>query len=145
MGKTLVKAKIENQYDIHDAAEGRLPLEKIRAVEVDDALADTGATMLCLPKRLVRQLGLTRYRTRRVRTSAGLVNADVYRGVQLTVQGRDCNVDVCEIPDICPVLIGQIPLELLDFLVDPVHQRLLGNPEHGGEQMIEIFTFWPAQ
>ncbi len=42
-------------------------------------------------------------------------------------------------PDECPVLIGQIPLEALDFLVDPIGQRLIGNPEHGGEQMIEMF------
>jgi hypothetical protein len=37
------------------------------------------------------------------------------------------------------VLIGQVPLELLDFVVDPRGQKLIGNPEHGGEQMIEIF------
>jgi hypothetical protein len=30
-------------------------------------------------------------------------------------------------------------LELLDFVVDPVHQRLIGNPAHGGEQMIELY------
>jgi hypothetical protein len=27
----------------------------------------------------------------------------------------------------------------LDFVVDPVGQRLIGNPDHGGEQMIDIF------
>jgi hypothetical protein len=35
------------------------------------------------------------------------------------------------------VLIGQISLEGLDFVVDPVGQRLLGNPDHGGEQMVD--------
>jgi hypothetical protein len=59
--------------------------------------------------------------------------------VLLTVEGRECRVEVAEIPDDCPVLIGQIPLEMLDVLVDPVHQRLVGNPEHGGEQMIELY------
>ena len=38
-----------------------------------------------------------------------------------------------------PVLIGQIPLELLDWVVDPKGQRLIGNPEHGGEQIMEVF------
>jgi hypothetical protein len=46
---------------------------------------------------------------------------------------------VTEIPDDCPVLIGQVPLELLDFVVDPKGQRLIGNPAHGGEHMIEIY------
>jgi len=43
------------------------------------------------------------------------------------------------IPDDCPVLIGQVPLELLDFVVDPIAQSLVGNPEHDGEQMIDLF------
>jgi hypothetical protein len=48
-------------------------------------------------------------------------------------------VDVAEIPDDCPVLIGQIPLEGLDFVIDPVAQRLIGNPEHGGEHMADLY------
>jgi len=36
-------------------------------------------------------------------------------------------------------LIGVIPLEILDFVVDPKRQRLIGNPEHGGEQMFDMF------
>jgi hypothetical protein len=46
--------------------------------------------------------------------------------------------DVSEIPNSCPALIGQIPLELLDFVVDPKGQRLIGNPDHGGEEMIDL-------
>jgi hypothetical protein len=37
------------------------------------------------------------------------------------------------------VLIGQVPLELLDFVVDPRAQKLIGNPAHGGEQMLEMY------
>jgi hypothetical protein len=48
-------------------------------------------------------------------------------------------VDVGEIPDQFPVLIGQVPLELLDWVVDTKNRRLIGNPEHGGQQMIDVF------
>ena len=44
-----------------------------------------------------------------------------------------------ELPDDCPVLIGQIPLEILDFVVDPANRRIIGNPEHGGEHIIELY------
>ena len=44
-----------------------------------------------------------------------------------------------EVPDDCPVLVGLIPLEALDFVVDPVNQQLIGNPAHGGEQMVELY------
>ena len=63
----------------------------------------------------------------------------MWGSVRLTIQGRDWISDVSEVPDECPVLIGQLPLEALDFVVDPVNQRLNGNPAHGGEHIIELY------
>jgi hypothetical protein len=74
-----------------------------------------------------------------VTTSAGTGEASRYDAVRLTVQGRDCTVDVLEVPDEVPALLGQIPLELLDFVVDPVSRRLIGNPAHGGEHIVEMY------
>ncbi|HTU19471.1 MAG TPA: retroviral-like aspartic protease family protein [Gemmataceae bacterium] len=139
MGKVLVTAKIENLHDLFDVQAGRLAPEKIRSVEVSDALVDTGATILSMPKRLITQLGLQPLRARRVRTSAGPAMVQVYGTVRLTIQGRDCPTDVMEVPDDCPVLIGQVPLELLDFVVDPIGQQLIGNPAHGGEHILELY------
>lgn len=139
MGKVVIPARIESIEDLFAVKQGTLPAERARRVEVNDALVDTGATVLCMPKRLLDQLGLKPFTTRRVRTSAGTRQVNVYGPVRLIVQGRECNVDVGEVPDDCPVLVGQVPLELLDFVVDPVNQRLIGNPEHGGEHMFELY------
>jgi predicted aspartyl protease len=139
MGKVIVSARIENLQDVYDADKEALLPGDIRSVEVSDALVDTGATLLSVPRRLVAQLGLRRQRTRTARTAAGIVSFSIFGAVRLTVQGRDCITEVCEVPDECPVLIGQTPLELLDFVVDPVGQRLIGNPDHGGQQMIDMF------
>jgi len=38
-----------------------------------------------------------------------------------------------------PNLLGQIPLEYLDFVVDSKNRKLIPNPEHGGEQMTEEY------
>jgi hypothetical protein len=59
--------------------------------------------------------------------------------VRLTIEGRDCALDVGEIDDSFPVIIGQIPLEALDWVVDVNGQRLIGNPAHGGNHVIEVF------
>ena len=139
MGRVVVAAEIENLFDVESRERGLLPAAQVRRVSVGDALVDTGATMLSMPKHLIAQLGLRPIRTRQARTSAGPVTAQVYGTVRLTVQGRDCPSDVTELPDDCPVLIGQVPLELLDLVVDPVGQRLIGNPEHGGEHVIELY------
>ena len=80
-----------------------------------------------------------RRRTRTARTAAGVLSFGIYEPVALTIQGRECVVEVAELPDDCPVLIGQVPLELLDFVVDPAGRRLLAIPDHGGEHMMDMF------
>jgi hypothetical protein len=55
------------------------------------------------------------------------------------LQGRACSVDVSEVSEDCPVLIGYVPLELLDFVVNPKGQSLIGNPERGGELIFDMF------
>jgi predicted aspartyl protease len=139
MGRVVVAAKIENLDDVILSSKGHLPADQVRGMEVTDALVDTAASTLSIPKRLVAQLGLQSLRPRQARTSAVTVTLQMYRAARLTVQGRDCVCDVVEIPDDCPVLIGQIPLEALDFVVDPAGQQLIGNPAHGGEHIIELY------
>ena len=139
MGKVIVTATIENLEDLFNVQKGLLPSEQARRVEVVDALVDTGATTLLLPRRLIATLGLSPLRMRQARGLGGTVPMQMYRAVRLTIQGRDCAIDVGEIGDEFPVLIGQVPLELLDWVVDSRGQRLIGNPEHGGEHMIDVF------
>lgn len=139
MGRVLVEAKMENVAELLLASRGIIPDEEVRRVEVAEALVDTGATTLSMPKILIHQLGLQLLRTRPARTTAGIATFRVFGAVRLTVQGRECTVDVTELPDGSPVLIGQVPFELLDFVVDPGRRRLIGNPEHGGEQMLDMY------
>jgi predicted aspartyl protease len=139
VGKVIVSARIENLSDIEEVFKGRITDEQVRRLEVDDAMVDTGATTLSLPKRLISELGLRQLRTGRNRTSNGIAIFGIYTPVRLTVQSRDCVVEVAELPDDCPPLVGVIPLEILDFVVDPKGQRLIGNPAHGGEQMMDMF------
>ena len=139
MGKVLVSATIENLNDLILAQKGLLPAEQVRCVGVNDALVDTGASGLLLPKKLIVALGLEPLRVRSARGLGGKVSLSIYRAVRLTIQGRDCITDVGEIDDDFPVLVGQIPLEMLDWVVDVKGQKLIGNPEHGGEQMMDVF------
>jgi hypothetical protein len=57
MGRVVVPVVIENVHDSVDANAGLITQAQVRRVEVSDALVDTGARMLCLPKRLIDQLG----------------------------------------------------------------------------------------
>jgi predicted aspartyl protease len=139
MGKVIVSAKIENLDDLYSVQKGLLTPDKVRTLDVTDALVDTGAIGLMIPTRLLPVLGLRPTRQRQARSVSGVFTMQMYDAVRLTIQGRDCTVDVFEIPDPNPVLIGQVPLELLDWVVDTVGQKLIGNPEHGGQHMADVF------
>src|SRR5271157_4464208 len=128
MGKVVVTVRIENLEDLFDAEKGLISADAVRSVETHDALVDTGAVGLLLPRSMVAARGL-----------GGTLQMPMYRAVRLTIQGRDCAIDVGEIGDEFPVLVGQVPLELLDWVVDSRGQRLIGNPEHGGEHIMEVY------
>lgn len=139
MGRVMTEATIENLRDLWDADRGIIPSSSIRRIELSDALVDTGATLLSLPTRLIRELGLEKTGSKRVTSSSGGSTADVYSAVRLTIQGRSCTMDIMEVPDDVPALVGQIPLEHLDFVVDLGNRTLIGNPAHGGEHVYELY------
>lgn len=92
-----------------------------------------------MPRPLIEQLGLTQTGTRRFRSSIGTVEARLFEAVRLTIQGGSCTMDVLEVPEAVPVLIGQLPLEHLDFVVDLRSHTLIGNPAHDGEHVYELY------
>lgn len=139
LGKVVVPVRIENLEDIFRVQSGTIPENQVRSVEIPDAVVDTGATFLPLPRRIIKQLGLRLRKPRSAPTAAGVLCFGIYEPVRLSVQDRDCLVEVAELPDDWPVLIGQVPLEFLDFVVDPSGQRLIGDLARGAQQMIDLF------
>ena len=138
MGKVIVKIKLTNLKDAFLKAAGARKA-KTREVEVE-ALVDTGATRLYLKPSVIKKLGLERTFAVRSRTSNGDVIRYKYDPVRLELMGRQENFDVVEVPEEVPNLLGQVPLEVLDFVVDSRGQNLVPNPAHGGEQMTEEYA-----
>ena len=63
----------------------------------------------------------------------------LFAPVELEIQGRNTQYQVTELPDDLPNIVGQIPLESMDWVIDVAGQRLIGNPAHGGELLHEEF------
>jgi len=139
MGRVLTEAKIENLKDLWAVERGLAQPESIRQLILTDALVDTGATTLALPGRLLRQIGLSKVREQRAISFRRPATVSIYEVVRLTILNRICSVEVMEVPDEVPALIGQIPLEMLDLVIDLQGRRLTGNPAHGGEHTLELF------
>jgi len=137
MGKVIVKIKLTNQGDLvlrdHKVLKG-----KPRTLEAE-ALVDTGATRLYLQAGLIKALGLRRESEVQSKTTNGVRRRAVYSPVKLELMGRDGIFQVVEVDNEVPNLLGQIPLEYLDFVVNPKAQKLIPNPEHGDKQMSEEY------
>ena len=137
MGKVIVKIKLTNQGDLV-ALQRKFSKAQPRSVEAE-ALVDTGATRLYLKPSVIRALGLEKVDEIISQTTNGPKKRSVYEPVRLEIQGRYGNIDVVDIGEKVPNLVGQVPLEYLDFVVDPKRRKLVSNPDHGGMQMSEEY------
>lgn len=139
MGRVTTDATIYNLNDLYDAKCGRITSDQVRRIHISDALVDTGASTLALTPSLIARLGLSKQFEKRIRTAAGPTTTAVYETVRMEIMGREATIDPIEVPEDTPVLIGQIPLEAMDWVVDMNAHKLTGNPAHGGEHIIEMY------
>ena len=138
MGRTTEKVNVKNYVDVFNAASGALDPIKIRSADVL-GVVDTGAAYLCLPPSVIQELGLLFLRNTRVRTANGAVQRRLFGGAAITVRERSIEMAVMENDEDTPSLIGYLVLEALDFVVDPKGETLMGNPEHDGEWIVDLY------
>ena len=131
------RIELENLKDLHLAEAGIIKLEDVRRLTIENALVDTGATGLCLPKSLIEQLGLTPLRSIGVQTANDPAERTVYSEVRYTVLERTYSIQVTDLPEDAPVLVGHMILEALDLCVD-MRKGLIHNPAHGGAWTIKM-------
>jgi len=132
--------KLTNSNDEEDVTRGHLRPEEVRSTEIE-ALVDTGATMLVLPADAVSRLGLLIAGYRKVRYADGRT-AEVpwVSGVGITILGRETVTNaLVEAAGTTP-LLGQMPLEELDLLVDPKSRQLRVNPASPDAPLLDILS-----
>jgi len=138
MGKVIARIKVENWFDSELVTAG-VRKEKPRSFETE-ALVDTGAVKFYLRRSIIQQLGLHPVGETRMRTMSNRAESrTVYSPVALEIQGRTGRFDVVEVPDELPNIVGQIPLEDLDWVVDCKNQKLIPNPEHKNGELADEF------
>lgn len=126
------EVELANLSDLNLADSGVITPEEVRRVTIEDALVDTGATRLCLPKPIIEQLGLRPFGNARARTAAGIVNRTIYSEVRFTILAREGSLPITDLPADAPVLVGHMVLEQLDLCLD-IRKGLIYNPDHGDD------------
>jgi clan AA aspartic protease len=131
MGTVYAEITLQNALDVGKARDGILPGEKVRGKTVR-ALVDTGAGTLVINEATRQQLGLVIEGLRRAEPADGARQAcQVTEPVKIQWKGRDTVCRALVLPGAEEVLLGAIPLEDMDLIVDPARQELKG--AHGDE------------
>ena len=137
MGKVKQIAKATNLADLILWENHHIDENKVRALEIE-FLVDTGAALICLPPRLIHALGLRKTKSKQALTADGPKERGIYSSIKLELFDRDAILEVMEVPENVPPLLGYIALESLDLVVNPTGEALTGNPDHGGKFMVDL-------
>jgi clan AA aspartic protease len=137
MGKVYAEITLKNVYDVVSAKKGFIKEEQVHSAVVT-VMVDTGATMdLVISEELCQQLGLGISRMREVRLANNQTEvAKVTDPVEVHWKDRDYIGNAWVLSGLREPLMGLLPLEHMDLMVDPVNQTLIG--AHGDEMISYI-------
>lgn len=129
MGMTYAEIELINSDDLGLVARGFIPADQVRRVKVS-ALVDSGASMLSIPRSVFEQLGLRILGEGDAELADGsIVQLDVAGPIEVRFQNRRTTVEALVVLNETDVLLGAIPMEGMDVLLDPKQQRLFVNPK----------------
>ncbi len=101
------------------------------------ALVDSGAINLCLPAEIASQLGLkTRRRSVVQMADETTIEVDVVSPVSIFFENRETTTTALIHGE--EVLLGAIPMQDMDVLVDLRNERLIVNPDHPNFAMSKV-------
>jgi len=118
MDKVLTTLAIVNRADQVLLSRGVISLSEMRSVTLHNVLVDTGATTLCLPPEIIKQLGLEVLKEVDVSTATGVSKARIFQDAKISVCGREGTFECLELPGGRDALLGVIPLEALGLEPD---------------------------
>ena len=137
MGDVYAEITLKNAADVMKVQEGLMGEDGVRSVVIK-ALVDTGAWTLVINDELCRKLGLTHG----VLWESTLADGSKHmyermEPVRVHWENRDTICIPIKVPGADEVLLGSIPLEDMDLIVDPRNERLIGR--HGENPVQRIY------
>ncbi|MCL2744643.1 MAG: clan AA aspartic protease [Planctomycetaceae bacterium] len=129
MGHVYANLTLENSFDALLAIDGSIPPEDVRKIEVR-ALIDTGAMTLTINENIAQQLGLkVRGQIDVTLADGSSRKCDIVGPVDIRFANRSAIIRALVLPGADEVLLGVIPLEEMDVIIDPATQELVVHPD----------------
>lgn len=138
MGLVYAEIKLINSDDIALNRRGYLKKEEIREMQVT-AMVDNGATMLAINENIKNQLGLVAIYKQSAQLADGtFLDLEVVGPVEVRFENRISTCNAMVLPGDSEILLGAIPMEEMDVLIHPKHNRLIVNPEHPIKPVVKL-------
>ena len=130
MGLIYAEIELSNGGDVYLQRIKQLDEKDVRKVRVN-SLVDSGAYMLVIDDNIRFQLELP-FIEKQIATLAADSTAEVeiVGPVEIRFENRRTTVDAMVFPGNSEILLGVIPREDMDVLIDPKQQKLVVNPKH---------------
>jgi clan AA aspartic protease len=125
MGNVFAELTLKNGSDLVLAQKGHIDERNVRSVTVR-ALVDTGAVSLVINEDICQQLGLSIEGERSASLAGGgKINCKITEPLRIYWKDRNATCQAVVLPE-GEILLGVIPLEFMDLIVDPVAEQLVG-------------------
>jgi clan AA aspartic protease len=137
MGQVITEITLVNVDDEGLLRHGYISINDVRK-ETVQAVVDTGSMRLVITEELFQKLGLAHARDINANLADGRrLPCKVTSDVRIFCNNRITVVNAVVIPGAEKVLLGVIPLEDMDLMVDPCNQTLVG--VHGDEAVCVVY------
>jgi clan AA aspartic protease len=129
MGITYADIELINSLDLALLRRGSIPESEIKRTKVR-ALVDSGASLLTIPESIRDQLDLQKVDEQQAELADGsLIAVDVVGPVEVRFMNRKAITAAMVVPQETEVLLGAVPMQMMDVLIDPKQERLIVNPK----------------
>src|ERR1039458_8283724 len=129
MGFVYADIELINGIDFADAKRHIIGEEEIRRFPLS-ILVDSGAHQLVINENIQEQLMLPVVDRKKAQMADGrIIECDVVAPVELRFKNRATTCRAIVLPGSEP-LLGVIPMEDMDVLIDPLRNELIVNPDH---------------
>ena len=132
MGEVRTEITLVNLRDAGKAVDGIIQESELRRLTLN-AVVDTGAWTLVINEAIREKLGLKLKKTSEATLAGGVkIPSQVTERVEIHRKDRDAACKALVLPGEDYILLGALPLEEMDVMVDPQRQELVG--AHGDKQ-----------
>jgi clan AA aspartic protease len=138
MGYTYADIELISADDLALHRRGFLPEGDIKRMRIT-ALVDSGAHTLVINDHIRQQLDLPVLEERTARfANETEVRASIVGPVEIRFGNRRTTAEAILLPGNAEPLLGVIPMEDMDLIVDPKQQRLVVNPENPNIPLVYV-------